>query len=97
MPTYVALVRWTNQGLQNVKQSPSRLDAARKAFEAGGAKLKDFYMVMGQYDMVFVAEASDDATLAKAVLNLTSKGNVQTETLRAFTEDEYKKILSGIG
>ena len=97
MPTYVALVRWTNQGLQNVKQSPSRLDAARKAFEAGGAKLKDFYMVMGQYDMVFVAEACDDATLAKAVLNLTSKGNVQTETLRAFTEDEYKKILSGIG
>ena len=97
MPTYVALVRWTNQGLQNVKQSPSRLDAARKAFEAGGAKLKDFYMVMGQYDMVFVAEASDDAALAKAVLNLTSKGNVQTETLRAFTEDEYKKILSGIG
>ena len=96
MPTYVALVRWTNQGLQNVKQSPSRLDAARKAFEAGGAKLKDFYMVMGQYDMVFVAEASDDATLAKAVLNLTSKGNVQTETLRAFTEDEYKKILSGV-
>ena len=96
MPTYIALVRWTNQGLQNVKQSPSRLDAGRKAFEAAGAKLKDFYMVMGQYDMMFVAEAPDDATLAKAVLSLTSKGNVQTETLRAFTEDEYKKILSGV-
>ena len=96
MPTYIALVRWTNQGLQNVKQSPSRLDAGRKAFEAAGAKLKDFYIVMCQYDMMFVAEAPDDATLARAVLNLTSKGNVQTETLRAFTEDEYKKILSGI-
>ena len=96
MPTYIAMLKWTPQGLQNVKQSPSRLDAGRKAFEAADAKLKDFYMVMGQYDMMFVAEAPDDATLAKAVLNLTSKGNVQTETLRAFTEDEYKKILSGV-
>ena len=96
MPTYVALVRWTNQGLQNVKQSPSRLDAGRKAFEAAGAKLKDFYMVMGHYDMVFVAEAPDDTTMAKATLGLASKGNVQTETLRAFTEDEYRKVLSGV-
>ena len=96
MPTYIALVRWTNQGLQNVKQSPSRLDAGRKAFEAAGAKLKDFYMVMGQYDMLLVAEAPDDATIAKATLGLSSKGNVQTETLRAFTEDEYRKILSGV-
>jgi uncharacterized protein with GYD domain len=97
VPTYIALVRWTNQGLQNVKQSPSRLDAGKKAFEAAGVKMKEFYMVMGQYDMVFVAEAPDDATLARATLSLASKGNVQTETLRAFSEDEYKKILSGVG
>jgi uncharacterized protein with GYD domain len=96
LPTYIGLVRWTNQGLQNLKQSPSRLDAGRKAFEAAGAKLKDFYMLMGQYDMMFVVEAPDDTTVAKAILGLTSKGNVQTETLRAFSEDEYRKILSGV-
>ena len=94
MPTYILLARWTNQGLQNVGQSPSRLEAGRKAFEAAGVKMKDFYMVMGRYDMVTIAEAPDDATLARATLAATAKGYFQTETLRAFTEDEYKRILS---
>jgi uncharacterized protein with GYD domain len=96
MPSYILLVRWTSQGLQKVKESPSRLEAGRKAFEAAGVKLKEFYMVMGRYDMVTIVEAPDDATLAKATLSLASKGNLQTETLRAFTESEYKKILSGL-
>ena len=54
-------------------------------------------MVMGQYDQVSIAEASDDATMAKALLSLASQGNLQTETLRASTEDEYKKIIPAIG
>ena len=97
MPTYILLVRWTNQGLLKIKESPSRLEAGKKAFEAAGIKLKAFYMVMGRYDQVSIAEAPDDATLAKALLRLASQGNLQTETLRAFTEDEYKKIISEIG
>ena len=97
MSTYIILVRWTNQGLQKIKESPSRLEAGKKAFETAGIKLKAFYMVMGRYDQVSVAEAPDDATLARALLSLASQGNLQTETLRAFTEDEYKKIISAIG
>ena len=96
MPTYILLVRWTNQGLQKINESPSRLEAGKKAFEAAGIKLRAFYMVMGRYDQVSIAEAPDDATMAKALLRLASQGNLQTETLRAFTEDEYKKIISEI-
>jgi len=96
MPTYVLLVRWTNQGLQKIKESPSRLEAGKKAFAAAGTKQTAFYMVMGRYDMVTIAEAPDDATLARGLLSLASQGNLQTETLRAFTEDEYKKIISAI-
>lgn len=96
MPTYVTLARWTSQGLQNIKESPSRLDAARKLFEASGVRLRDFYMVTGRYDLVFVTEAPDDAALARATLSITSKGNLTTETLRAFTEDEYRKIIGGL-
>jgi uncharacterized protein with GYD domain len=97
MPTYILLVRWTTQGLQKIKESPSRLEAGKKAFEAACIKLRAFYMVMGRYDQVSIAEAPDDATMAKALLRLASQGNLQTETLRAFTEDEYKKIISEIG
>jgi uncharacterized protein with GYD domain len=90
------MLRWTPQGLQNIKQSPSRLDAARKGFEAFGVNMKQFYMVTGQYDMVAIVDAPDDAALAKAILGATSQGSITSETCRAFTEDEYRKIVSGL-
>jgi len=93
---YITLLRWTSEGIKNVKESPSRLDAARKAFQAAGVTMKDFYMVTGRYDMVIIFEAPDDATLAKATLSVASKGSVQTETLRAFTESEYRNILGSL-
>jgi uncharacterized protein with GYD domain len=94
MPTYITLMRWTNEGAKSMKDSPSRLDAARKAFKAAGITLKDFYMVTGRYDMVVISEAPDDVVFAKATLSIASHGNVQTETLRAFTEKEYRNIIS---
>jgi uncharacterized protein with GYD domain len=96
MPTYICLARWTSKGLGDIKESPSRLDAARKLFQSWGLILKDFFLVTGQYDFIFIAEAPDDAALAKAVLSIASKGAIQTETLRAFTESEYRTILSGL-
>jgi len=91
------MLKWTPQGLQNVKQSPSRLDAARKGFEAAGVKMKDFYMVTGQYDMICIVEATDDIALAKAILSAASQGSITSETCRAFTEDEYRRIIGGLG
>jgi uncharacterized protein with GYD domain len=91
MATYISLIRWTDDGIKNVKESPSRLAAAKKAYEAMGEEIKSFYMVMGQYDMVVVAEIPDDVTGAKFALALGSQGSIRTESFRAFTEDEYKK------
>lgn len=96
MPTYIVLFKWTPQGLKDIKQSPSRLDAGRKAFEHTGLCIKDFYMVTGQYDCIAVAEAPDDTTLAKAILSITSQGSITTETCRAFTEAEYREIVAGL-
>ena len=96
MPTYIAMLKWTPQGVQNIKQSPSRLDSARKGFEAAGARMKDFYMVTGQYDMIAVVDAPDDVALAKAILGSTSQGNITSETCRAFTEEEYRQIVKGL-
>jgi uncharacterized protein with GYD domain len=97
MPTYISLLRWTQQGAQNLTQSPSRLDAARAAFQRVGAQLKDFYMLMGQYDMAVIVEAPDDETVARAILSLSTAGSVRAETSRAFTEEEYRKIISTLG
>jgi uncharacterized protein with GYD domain len=94
MPTYLSLVHWTHEGITKVKESPSRLDAAKKAIEASGGKMKQIYMLMGQYDVAILVEAPDDATVARINLALGSKGSVRTETSRAFSEEEYRKIIS---
>jgi len=96
MATYIMLMHYTQKGIENVKQSPTRLDAAKKTFKAIGAELKEFYLVAGRYDIVVVAEAPNDETIAKCVLDLASKGSIATETLRACKEDEYQKIIAAL-
>jgi len=96
MATYIMLHRYTQKGIENIKQSPARLDTLKKAFKAMGAELKQVYLVAGQYDLVTISEAPNFETIAKCALDLGSKGNVTTETLCAFTEDEYRKIIGAL-
>jgi len=96
MGTYMTLIRYTQKGVENVKEAPARLDAAKKAFQAMGAELKQYYLTLGQYDAVVIAEVPDDETVAKLALAIGSQGAIRTETFRAFTEDEYRKIIAGL-
>ena len=96
MPTYIQLVNYTQQGIEEIKRCPSRLDAAKEAFRAAGAEIKDFYLVLGRYDIVTVIEAPDGETMAKLALAIGSLGDVRTETLRVFTEEEYRKIIAAL-
>ena len=94
MPTYITLLKYTQKGIENIKEGPSRLDAAKKAIKASGGEMKAYYLTMGSLDAVSISEAPDDATYAKIILAIASKGAIQTETLRAFTEDEYRSIIA---
>jgi len=96
MPTYISFIQYTQQGMQKIKESPARLDHARKGYEASGGKIKDFYLVMGEYDIVIVAELPNDEAVAKLALTLGSAGNIRTRTSRAFTEGEYRKIVQSL-
>ena len=93
MASYISLYRYTQQGIQNIKQSPARLDEAKELIKAAGGELKGFYFTMGQYDLVTIAEFPDDASAAKLQLAVASQGSVRAETLKAFTEDEYRRII----
>ncbi len=96
MPTYIALLKYTQQGVANLKDSPKRLDAGREAFKKAGAEIKDTYLTMGRYDLVCIIDAPDDETVARLLLQLGSQGNVQTETLKAFSEDQFRKIAASV-
>lgn len=96
MPTYITLIRYTQEGVEKIKEGPARLDAAKQAFKAMGSELKAFYLVMGQYDAVVIAEGPDDDTAVKLALAIGSQGAVRTETMRAYTEEEFRKIVAAL-
>jgi uncharacterized protein with GYD domain len=96
MPTYISLLRYTQHGLANVKNGPTRLDAAKNAYRQAGGQLKAFYLTMGQYDMIAVAELPNDETAAQLALTFSAAGNIRFETFRAFTEPEYRKIMASL-
>jgi len=96
MARYILLVNWTDQGIRNVKDSPKRLDAARNAAKGVGAEIRDFYMTMGDHDLVLVVDAPTDEAIAKFALIQGGAGNVRTKTLKAFSETEYRAIVGSL-
>ena len=94
MAKYISLVKYTGKGAENVKDSPKRLDAFKQLCESMGAKVEGFYLTMGRYDMVLIVDAPNPETVAKIILTTTSAGAVSTETLPAFAEAEYRKVIS---
>jgi uncharacterized protein with GYD domain len=96
MPHYVTLLRYTQQGAAKIKESPKRLDAAKKAAEGVNGKIHAWYLTMGKYDAVIISEFPDDEAAARFMLSTGSLGNVTTQTLKAFTEAEYRKIVGSL-
>jgi uncharacterized protein with GYD domain len=97
MTIYIMLANWTDQGAQSIKDSPRRLDAAKKALEDMGGAFKSFFMTMGDYDIVAVYEAPDDAVSARFTLQVGMLGNIRTRTLKAFPEAAYREIIASLG
>lgn len=96
MATYVVLANWTQQGIEHVRESPERTARGKAFAKSLGAEIKAFYLLMGQYDTMWIVEAPDDETMAKVCLAIGSQGSVSTVTLRAWNEAEYKKICKAI-
>jgi uncharacterized protein with GYD domain len=97
MATYISLIKWTDQGIRNVKDVPKRIDASRELQRKHGAEMTAIYMTMGEYDVVSIVEAPDDETVAKILLALGSAGNVRTVTMKAFNEAELRQIIGSLG
>jgi len=94
MAKYISLVKYTEKGIETIRESPNRLDAFRQLCESMGVTVEGFYLTMGRYDLLLIVDAPNSETIAKLLLATASKGAVSTETLQAFTEEEYRKIIS---
>jgi uncharacterized protein with GYD domain len=96
MSTYVMLINWTDQGLKAINDGARRLDATKKLLEDMGGQFRALYMTMGQFDMVGIYDAPDDAVAARYTLMLGRLGNVRTTSLKAFPEEAYRQIVNSL-
>lgn len=93
MPSYLSLLNWTEKGAENAEESANRIDAFRQAVSDGGGRLVFFYMLMGEWDFATLIEVDSDEAAARILIKLNELGNVESTTMRAFTEDESKELL----
>ncbi len=93
MPTYVALIDFTEKGVENLNESPKRADAFIKWAKSTGVKVKDLYWTTGGHDGVLIIDAPDETSATTSFLKLASAGNVRTQTMRAFNRKEFEACL----
>ena len=93
MPTFVVLASFTAEGIQNVKETIARSEAFKELAKKSGVTVKDMYWTLGRHDIVVTCDAPDDETVTALMLSVASRGFVRSETLRAFSYDEMKKVI----
>jgi uncharacterized protein with GYD domain len=97
MPSYLALGHYTQQGLDTMGELEERLAATKQTVTDAGGRLIFFYMTFGQYDFAALTEMPDDDAAARLALQVNRLGNIRTETVRAFTEEEAVALTKSVG
>ena len=93
MPLYIAMIHWTDRGITGLSDSPGRAAAFKQLAQELGCTVHGLFFTMGRYDSAARLEAPDDETVSALMLQLGQLGNVRSETMRAFTEEEFAAVL----
>lgn len=94
MGTYISLLRFEFEGPEKLKEAPKLLDSCIEQRRSIGIDVRAAFLTMGAYDALIILEAPDDAAVARLTsLAIGSKPKVTTETLRGFSEEQYRKFL----
>ena len=96
MATFISQVKWTDQGIRNIKDSPNRLEVARAALRDLGGEIKDVYFTPGENDLLLIVEAPDGEVMMKFNLAVAAQGNLRTNTTRGYTEAEFQRIVADL-
>jgi uncharacterized protein with GYD domain len=94
MPTFMISMKFTDQGIRTIKDAPKRASAARDLAKKVGVEIKQVWLTSGESDLVAFVEAASGDNVTKFVLTLGSYGNVHTRTVRAWSQEEYLKLVS---
>lgn len=95
MPLYVVLSKLTDEGRRTLKFKPNRLKEVNQEIEEMGAKMISQYALLGNYDFLNIVEAPDHRTVTKIMVDLGSRGTLETATYLAIPIDEFLEGLKG--
>jgi len=95
MAIYVVLSRLTDDGRKTLKSKPERLKEVNEEISKMGAKVLQQYALLGEYDFLNILEAPDNETVAKIMVELGSRGTMETTTFSAIPVDQFLDKLKG--
>ena len=95
MSHYIALLRFTAKGVEHIKDSTKRAHHFNALAKKSGVKIEGQYWTIGRYDGVLVISASSEQKALHLLVELAAAGNVHAETMQAFTDKSFKKIVGG--
>ena len=93
MPHFILLTKLTSEGVKTIKNNPDRIGEVNREMEQIGLKVHDQWATLGRYDFISIVEADDAATMAKASVELSSRGTTVNETLSAFSSEDFAESL----
>ncbi|HTS91531.1 MAG TPA: GYD domain-containing protein [Stellaceae bacterium] len=96
MATYIALCKYTAEGIKAIKDAPKRIDKGKALLRKLGGSIEGVYLTFGGYDVVAVYDLPDDEAAATFALMLGRSGAVTTTTLKAFPEADYRRLVKGL-
>jgi uncharacterized protein with GYD domain len=79
----------TPEGVQTVKNNPSRIREVNREVEQLGANVRAQWATLGHFDFISIVEAPDEQTMARVSLELGSRGTAHYETLTAIPVDDF--------
>jgi uncharacterized protein with GYD domain len=93
MARYITLLRFTEQGAKDIKESTKRAHHFDKVAKKAGVKIEGQYWTMGSYDGVLIIRADHEKKALHMLTELAASGAVRTNTLQAFLDNEFDAIV----
>ena len=89
MPRYISLLKFTEKGAREVRESTTRASEFNKIAEKSGVRVEAQYWAFGEYDGLLILSADRGETALNCLVELAAAGNVRLETMRAFDAGEF--------
>jgi uncharacterized protein with GYD domain len=93
MTRYISLLRFTERGAKNIQKSTNRAHNFDKIAAKAGVKIEGQYWTMGDCDGVLIISAEPEKNALHCLAQLAAQGNVRTETMPAFIDQEFDDIV----